>query len=65
MPKKRNEVIQILMDRDGMTEDEAKELIREVRSMVMEAIERGDFIEAEEIFMSELGLEPDYIFAVL
>ena len=48
------------MERDGMTAKEADELMDEVYNMMMEAIEAGDYMEAEEIFASELGLEPDY-----
>ena len=55
----------ILMRRDGLTEDEAEELIAEVRGMMFEAIEAGDPVEAEEIFRSKIGLEPDYLVEVL
>ncbi len=56
-----NVVVKILMKRDGMTEQEAYDLVAEVREMVLEAVERGDYEEAEEIFESELGLELDYL----
>lgn len=55
-----NNIKKVLMERDGMTAKEADELMDEVYSMMMEAIEAGDYMEAEEIFASELGLEPDY-----
>lgn len=45
-------IIDILMVRDDMTRDEALNLIQEVKDMME---------ECEDIFMSELGLEPDYI----
>ena len=56
-----NVVVKILMKRDGMTEQEAYDLVAEVREMILEAVERGDYEEAEEIFESELGLELDYL----
>ncbi len=55
-----NNIKKVLMERDGMTAKEADELMDEVYNMMMEAIEAGDYTEAEEIFASELGLEPDY-----
>lgn len=61
----KNEVVRILMERDGMSESEARELLQEVREMMFEAIDEGSYIEAEEIFEDELGLEPDYIFSII
>lgn len=55
-----NQVIQILMERDGLTEKEANELLSDVRDMICE-----DPDEAEDIVMEELGLEMDYIFDIL
>ena len=52
-----NRVIKILMDRDGLTEEEAKELISET----IDALERGEFDAMGEY----LGLEDDYIFDIL
>lgn len=58
-------IIKILMDRDDMSRKEAIELINDVKEMMQEAIEDGSYMEAEEIFEDELGLEPDYIFDIL
>lgn len=58
---KPNEVIRILMERDGMTREEAQETLDEVREMLSEA----DLWEAEDIIADELGLEMDYIFDIL
>ena len=52
----------VLMNRDGMTEEEAKEEKRIARKNFYQAIEEGwgeDFLE------EEYGLEPDYLFDVL
>lgn len=58
---KQNEVIRILMERDGMTRAEAQETLEDVREMLSEA----DPWEAEDIIADELGLEMDYIFDIL
>lgn len=50
-------VVDILMKRDGLTEEEAKEMIEETR----EALNNGEF-DAMQVY---LGLEDDYIFDVL
>lgn len=49
------------MDRDGMTEDEARATVVDVMDMMEDAIAEGDYEEAEDILADELGLEPDYI----
>lgn len=51
------ELIQILMKRDGISKEEAKEMIAECREALME----GDSYAIEDI----LGLEDDYIFDIL
>lgn len=56
-----NRIIKILMDRDGMTEDEARATVVDVMDMMEDAIAEGDYEEAEDILADELGLEPDYI----
>ncbi len=52
-----NETQRILMERDGLTEQEAKDLMNEC----LEELESGNFEAMQEI----LGLEDDYIFDVL
>lgn len=54
-------IVDVLMKRDGLTKREATKRVQEVRQMVYEAVESGMFDEAEDIVMSELGLEMDYI----
>lgn len=60
-----NRIVKILMDRDDMTEEEARDLMNDVRSEMDNAIECGDYSLAEEIFESDLGLEPDYIMDIM
>lgn len=56
-------VIEILMNRDGMTESEAKNEIEYVREMINDA--NGNYDEVEDIMYGYLGLEMDYIFDIL
>lgn len=58
-----NKVVQILMERDDMTKEEATELLHEVQDMMQEC--NYDPEECVEITASELGLEPDYITDIL
>lgn len=55
------DVVEILMKRDGLSEEEARELVEETR----EEIINSDPFEADDIMMSNLGLEPDYLFEIL
>lgn len=57
-----NKVVKILMERDGMSKDEAIELVEETRDEIL-ACGGGD--EAWDIIEDNLGLEPDYIFDIL
>ncbi len=52
-----NETMRILMERDGLTKEEAKEQMNECR----EALFNGDFDAIEDY----LGLEDDYIFDLI
>lgn len=60
-----SELIRTLMKRDGVTKDEAKRMVDGVREEILEAVYDGDYSEAEEIMLSELGLEMDYIYDIL
>ncbi len=54
-------IVDILMKRDGVTEEEARNTLQETREMINDAIASGNFDEVEDIVYSELGLEMDYI----
>lgn len=56
-----NKVVEILIKRDGMTKTEAEELVSEVREELLSR----DPIEADDIIIDYLGLEPDYIMDIL
>jgi hypothetical protein len=57
-----NEIIKILMERDGMTYEEAKEAYEDTKAELMDAIEGTSVLTPEEVLLEELGLEMDYIF---
>ena len=57
------EIVEIFMHRDGMIREDAIELLKEAYSAVQEAILNGD--DADEIWMEETGLEPDYFYNLM
>ena len=59
------EIISILMNRDGVTYEEAKEMYENCKVELMDAIAGTSCLEPEEVLMEELGLEMDYIFAFI
>lgn len=60
------EIIQILMNRDGLSRSEAKDVVKECRRRLSEeALDTGDYETAVEIIEEELGLEPDYMMVLL
>lgn len=58
-----NRVVQILMERDKITQQEAEDLVAEVRELMEDC--EYDPVECEDIFMSNLGLELDYIVDII
>ena len=58
-----NEVVKILMERDGLTKEEANAQVMLVREEFEEC--GYDPYECEEIMMDELGLEMDYLFDII
>ena len=59
------EIIKILIQRDGISELEARNLIEDCMEEMQDAIMRGNYQECEDILASYLGLEPDYLDAFL
>lgn len=56
------EIIDILMHRDGLTYEEAKQAYEDTKAELMDAIEGNSVLSPEEVLLGELGLEMDYIF---
>lgn len=55
-------IIKILMERDGISEEEARTLINETRDEIMML---DNPLDADTVLMEYLGLEPDYLFDIL
>jgi len=53
-------VVQVLMERDGLTAQEAKELVQEAYQAALAAYCEG--MDPEEVWTDMTGLEPDYLF---
>ena len=53
-----DKIIKILMERDGITEEEARSLVNETRDEIMML---DNPMEADNVLMEYLGLEPDYL----
>jgi hypothetical protein len=60
-----NKIIKILMERDGVDYDTAREIYENCQSELMDAIDGTSGLTPEEVLMCELGLEMDYIFDLL
>lgn len=61
----KERIVNILIKRDDITREEAASLVDDVMEQVYDVLSTGDYSEAEEIWMSELGLEVDYLLALL
>ena len=56
------EIIHILMQRDGITKGKAAALYDQTQQEIDEVLgRRGSYDEIEDILAYNLGLEPDYI----
>lgn len=63
---KLTETQKVLMERDGMTEEEARVETRAVSNEIHEALSiGGSYDDIEDILLYDLGLEMDYIFDLL
>lgn len=59
---KMNKVVEILIERDQITQEEAESLVRETRD---EILSLDDITEADDIIQEYLQLEPDYLQDIL
>jgi len=59
------EIIEILMNRDSLSYEDARAAYLECQDAIEEAVANGEYEEVDEILRSELGLEPDYIFCFI
>ena len=58
-PNQPSALVRVLMRRDGLTYEEASELVNEARERVL------DGEDPEEILHYDFGLEPDYVYDLL
>ena len=59
-------IIAILMERDELTEEEAREQVEDAVEAINDIMENGgSYEEAEDVLLEDLGLEMDYIFDLL
>jgi hypothetical protein len=58
-------IIGILVERDEVTKEEATATLKACHEEMMGRIEEGDLGLLEDIFMRNLGLEPDYMIEFL
>ena len=66
MKSGHDRIVAILMERDELTEEEAREQVEEAVELINEIVASGgSYEEAEEILLDDLGLEMDYIFDLL
>lgn len=54
-----NDIIDVLINRDGFTREEAINEIKFAKEEIMNAILNGQ--DPEDILIEQLGLEPDYL----
>ena len=59
------EVVEIIMERDGLSRRDAMMTVGEAKEMIMDAIMFADYEEIEMIMLHELGLEMDYFEALM
>ncbi len=53
------ELVKVLMERDGMSLEEAKEAVADAQQLVLEGA------DPEEVLLEEFGLEPDFVFDLI
>lgn len=58
-----NEIVDVLMRRDGMTEEQATNLFNDTQAEILDC--GGDYDTAEQIMADNLGLEMDYIIDII
>ena len=54
-------VAQIISRRDDISLDEAIEEVEMCKADLLQHIEEGDLLDAEDCILDQLGLEPDYL----
>lgn len=58
-------ITDVLVRRDGVTEDEAEKQVADFRESIDDLIMEGDLCGIEDALMNDFGLEPDYLMDIL
>ena len=58
-------ITEVLMRRDGLSEEDAKREVDDFREDIEDSIMSGDLEDIEDALMNDLGLEPDYLMDIL
>ena len=58
-------ITDVLVRRDGITEDEAERQVADFREEIEDLIMEGDLEGIEDALMDDFGLEPDYLMDIL
>lgn len=56
---------QILMERDGLSDEEADDLIAEAKQALLDYLDNDDQLSAQEVCEEFFGLEPDYLMELM
>lgn len=54
-------ITEVLMRRDGLSEEDAKREVEDFKADIEDSIMSGNLEDIEDALMSDLGLEPDYL----
>ena len=58
-------ITEVLMRRDGLSEEDAKREVEDFRADIEDSIMSGNLEDIEDTLMNDLGLEPDYLLDLL
>ena len=58
-------ITDVLVRRDGISEEEAERQVSDFREEIDDLIMEGDLEGIEDALMNDFGLEPDYLMDVL
>ena len=58
---RQNRIVKILMNRDGMSKEEAEEMFLEAQMNFYEMLDEGESFDPDEFLEDWFSLEPDYL----
>ena len=58
-------ITEVLMRRDGLSEEDAKREVNDFKADIEDSIMSGNLEDIEDALMNDLGLEPDYLMDIL